>query len=529
MFLRRLLCFGCIVVPTLGFAAQQQQQKVVLDQVCSRVVGGEGSEVQTIALNPVTNGFVTFVQGAKLAFCWDAQGGQQFVIQPDVGEQIGDVIQWSPDGQFLAVVASGQGLFSLTVLNAQGEQVARHECARPIRAITWSSDARYIALSFLGGIDEVFDREKGHLVQADEQASKPGLFVGQNADGSYLFSSQGKITKIEADSARALFEVMAGAYDLICWPSSTRCVCVQSSTGKIECFEKHEQELPRLAWVQEIRKTITWQSCVCKQTDPLNRISVSPCGRFLATEKKNSAVVEVLDVTTLNTVISSAHMGDSRLVWSKQGNYLLARPSVHEVSIINIRANNVIRIQTEKVIDRQSAVVVEERAAFVSAQCSPDEHFVVTRDTDNQVKIWDIERGVCLQTMPRVTTLSWSADRANSRLAIGSVNEKQLATVTVYSVALPVQRAPAIHAPAEHAPAVQEIHHANDVVPDVVVPVIAPIAAPVPAKPNDWANWLWTTMRKPHIRNTLLACVGVAVVFGGYYRWWKKHRLPLVI
>jgi hypothetical protein len=540
MFLRHVLFLGCIVVSTLEFAAQQHQQKTVFDQVCSCVVGGPASKVKTIAMNPVTNAFVTFVQGVKVAFCWNVQGEQQFVIKPDEGEQIGNTIQWSPDGRFLAMVADGRSQFSLTILNTEGKRVARHECARPIRTITWSLDARYIALSFLDGIDEVFDREKGQLVQADEQASKPGFFVGQNADGSYIFSSQGRITLIDADSAKALLRSMSReVYEGSCLISATQCVgWAQGVGGLIDVFEKEEVALPQLAWEPGPRKMITWKASTTKQIDPLHRILVSPCGRFLATEKKNNTV-EILDVTTLNTVVSSAHMGElGSSIWSKQGNYLLARPSLYEVAIINLRTNKVVRIQTEKVIDRQSAVVVEARAGFVSAQCSPDERFVVTRDSDNQVKIWDIERNVkdadCLQTVPRITTFSWSANGENPLLVLGSVNDKRLATVTVYSTVLPVQRAPAVH-----APATQDLHHANNTVPDTVVPptvvpVITPtaqahVAAPVPAKPNDWANWLWTTVRKPHVRNTLLACVGVALLFGGYRRWWKKHQLPLVI
>jgi eukaryotic-like serine/threonine-protein kinase len=252
-----------------------------------------GSEVLALAWSP-DGARVASIDASAIAMVWDARTGETLSFFNWLGPRPIRAMAWSFDGKYIAI---GDDCHSIEVRNAAtGECRLRRHTPGKVGDVIWSPDRKRIAA---GSIGEVYGKHQEYIVQ---------VWNGQTGDD--LFENHLFIARDLREEGKGLFHLARNGVVSIRWlPDSRRMAFV------------------RLDLVVEVWDTTTRQLLSAQSykdgTDKVHTVAWSPNGKNVAAIMLDQAI-EVWDATTCGILCTYRDHTERvrHLTWSPDSQFL---------------------------------------------------------------------------------------------------------------------------------------------------------------------------------------------------------------
>jgi len=320
--------------------------------------------VQIVVWSPNGN-YLAVVSGAKV-YVIDAQtGAQEFLFSGHI-ENVNSV-SWSPDGQMLASLSIDQGEIHAIIWDSQtGKLVSELEFGNRAKNIHWMPDGNNLAIGPMGAMIILWDIKTGKWspLWQDEDLFSYVTKVSWSSDATKLLTG-GELGKVfvwdfSSDSQLPVYNNDGvTAVDAVTWSTNNAFVAAGFRDSSI----------------------IVWEAQTGRQIQKLRR-------------KQSNTTDTVLD-----------------LEWSPDGKNLISLSRYEPITIWNIQTGDEVRSTGE------------HTSWILSSAWSSDGTKLATGSEDGEIILWDPKTGKKLQSFRDpagwVTSLSWSPD--GKQLASGNV------------------------------------------------------------------------------------------------------------
>lgn len=427
--------------------------------------------LQTVVWSPHGRFVVDYDHGSKNIRVWDLQRGTvaPLVVQNNI---VG--VSWDPQGRYITVMGQQHAIeiVDATTQRSLYQGFALSEVEAHMRAL-WNRAGTYVGIitnaqgEDIGGVVNIYAVDNGTLRRVAVCNQEVERFAWLN-DTTLVFIDKQGLYSLQVDVQDSDPKGIAGL-------------------GKQE--ERVIYEL--LCSKPEASIVVISYRDIPKKTDSILVLDLAKVPQPLVWRSERHGTEELHGNNSLFLVAQDTH-----LLMKRNGTVTL-----YTMAIGN-KPSDANRIVTIKPFTEYSA-----SSENFSLSVSPSGDQFACRHKSGKIKLYDAWRGTLLCEVPAKHNqwVGWSAD--------GKLMAQQLDDVSIYA---PSGRA--LHAP--------RVIRTSPVVRAAVPDAIAPAGAPAPAAPSRLQAF-WTFLRKPSVFGPLLFAAVIMCGGTSYYRWWKKHRLPL--
>lgn len=265
---------------------------------------------------------------------WSVEGGQDIFILASGDENVFNGLAWSPDGTFLAVASSEQGVIVLNASNGSFIRSFRplQEHAMQVNGVTWSPNGTRIASANNDRTVQVWDAASGNNLATYQAAAEyPTLPGGQavidavawSPDGLYIVSgtSNGIVCTWNADTEEI--------YNFFNWNYLRSINAVAWSPNSLYIASASDD-----ATVHILKNTGGLPFVYTGHTTRVTAVAWSPNGKRIASADVGGKVLIWNAFTGKNTLTYQGNpQGVNALAWSPDGRFIAAGSLDHSVKI----------------------------------------------------------------------------------------------------------------------------------------------------------------------------------------------------